>query len=72
GSVIGLLTAGWLSERWDGLGPALALLSIGPLVMAVLVLVAYPETAHRELEDINPEDRIDPPGRSSDHGAPVH
>ena len=73
GSVTGLLTAGWLSERWDGLGPALALLSIGPLVMAVLVLVAYPETAHRELEDINPEDRIDPPGSvSSDHGAPVH
>ena len=28
----------------------------------VLVLVAYPETAHRELEDLNPEDRIDPPG----------
>ena len=36
--------------------------SIGPLVMAVLVLVAYPETAHRELEDLNPEDRVDPPG----------
>ena len=60
GSVIGLLTAGWLSERWDGLGPALAALSIGPLIMAVLVLVAYPETAHRELEDINPEDRARP------------
>ncbi len=58
GSVLGLLTAGWLSERWDGLGPALALLSIGPLLMAVLVLVAYPETARRELEDLNPEDRV--------------
>jgi hypothetical protein len=23
------------------------------------VLVAYPETAHRELEDLNPEDRLD-------------
>ena len=72
GSAIGLLTAGWLSERWDGLGPALALLSIGPLIMAVLVLVAYPETAHRELEEINPEDRIDPPGAiSTGRGAPV-
>ena len=70
--MIGLLTAGWLSEQWDGLGPALALLSIGPLVMAVLVLVAYPETAHRELEDLNPEDRIDPPGAiPSGRGAPV-
>jgi Major Facilitator Superfamily len=72
GSAIGLLTAGWLSERWDGLGPALALLSIGPLIMAVLVLVAYPETARRELEEINPEDRMDPPGAiSTDRGAPV-
>jgi MFS family permease len=62
GSVLGLLTAGWLSERWDGLGPALALLSVGPLVMAALVLVAYPETARRELEDLNPEDRIDDAG----------
>ncbi|HET7722299.1 MAG TPA: MFS transporter, partial [Acidimicrobiales bacterium] len=57
GSVIGLLVAGYLSERWDGLGPALAVLSVGPALMAVLVLVAYPETAHRELEELNPEDR---------------
>jgi MFS family permease len=62
GSVIGLLTAGWLTEQWDSLGPALAVLAIGPLIMAVLVLVAYPETAHRELEDLNPEDRIGPEG----------
>jgi MFS family permease len=62
GSVIGLLLAGFLSDRWNGLGPALALLSIGPALMAVLVLVAYPETAHRELEELNPEDRLDPDG----------
>jgi hypothetical protein len=36
----------------------LAVLSIGPLLMAVLVLVAYPETAHRELEELNPEDEL--------------
>lgn len=66
GSVLGLAVAGYLSDRWDGLGPALALLSVGPLLMALLVLVAYPETAHRELEDLNPEDRIDAtaPGRA--------
>jgi MFS family permease len=58
GSVIGLLVAGVLSDRWGGLGPALAVLSVGPALMAVLVLVAYPETAHRELEDLNPEDRL--------------
>lgn len=68
GSVIGLTTAGYLSDRWDGLGPALALLSVGPLLMAALVLVAYPETAHRELEDLNPEDQLHPdsvPGPAS-------
>ena len=62
GSVIGLLLAGYLSDRWNGLGPALALLAVGPALMAVLVLVAYPETAHRELEELNPEDRLDQDG----------
>jgi MFS family permease len=61
GSVLGLAAAGFLSDRWGGLGPALAVLAAGPLVMAVLVLVAYPETAHRELEDLNPEDRVGVP-----------
>ena len=28
-----------------------------PAVVAALVVFAYPETAHRELEDLNPEDR---------------
>ena len=58
GSVLGLLAAGVLSDRWNGLGPALSVLAVGPLLMAVLVLVAYPETAHRELEEINPEDLL--------------
>ncbi len=57
GSATGLLLAGWLADRWGTLGPGLALLAIGPLLMAVLVVVAYPETAHQELEDLNPEDR---------------
>jgi MFS family permease len=57
GSVIGLLVAGTVADATGRLGPAFALLAIGPTVLAVLVLVAYPETAHRELEDLNPEDR---------------
>ncbi|MDP1820113.1 MAG: MFS transporter [Acidimicrobiales bacterium] len=60
GTVTGLVAAGYLSDRWDGLGPALTLLAVGPLIMGVLVLVAYPETAHRELEELNPEDRPPP------------
>jgi len=57
GSVTGLLIAGSLLDRWDDLGPALAVLAVGPLLMAMLVLFAYPETVHQELEDLNPEDR---------------
>jgi len=40
--------------------------------MALVVLIAYPETAHRELEELNPEDRMDPPGAiPSSQPAPV-
>ena len=58
GSALGLLVAGWMSDALDGrLGPALALLAAGPLIVAVLVLWKYPETAGKELEALNPEDR---------------
>lgn len=57
GSAVGLLTAGWLSDRLGGeLGPALALLALGPVAVAALVVTRYPETAGHELEDLNPED----------------
>jgi hypothetical protein len=38
----------------------MAVLAAGPMALAVLVLVAYPETARRPLEDLNPEDRPQP------------
>lgn len=60
GSVVGLVAAGLLADSFGRLGPALALLALGPAALAVLVLAAYPETAHTELEDLNPEDA--PPG----------
>jgi len=57
GSALGLLVAGWLSDVLNGqLAPALALLAAGPVAVAVLVMWKYPETAGRELEDLNPED----------------
>ena len=57
GSSLGLLAAGLLSDSLGALGPAMAILAVGPLLLAILVLTAYPETAHLELEDLNPEDR---------------
>lgn len=59
GSVTGLLAAGFLSDH-IGLGKSLLLLSAGPLVVAFLLLLRFPETANLELEAINPEDRTDP------------
>jgi MFS family permease len=57
GSVVGLVLAGFLVDALDSFGSALALLAIGPLAMAAVVLALFPETARRELEDLNPEDR---------------
>jgi MFS family permease len=57
GSVVGLLAAGALADAFDSYGPTMALMALGPLAMAILVLLRFPETARRELEDINPEDR---------------
>jgi len=56
GSVIGLVAAGMLAGTFDRFGPAMALLATGPLLLAVLVMTTYPETAHTELEELNPED----------------
>jgi hypothetical protein len=58
GSAAGLLAAGVLTDALGNLGRALAVLAIGPAILAVLVLTRYPETARLELEDLNPEDRV--------------
>lgn len=57
GSVMGLLVIAVIVGRQDRLAPVIALLAIGPALVVLLVLTAYPETAHRELEDLNPEDK---------------
>jgi MFS family permease len=55
GSSAGLLAAGVIGDR-SSLGVAMAVLAIGPVIVALLVLTRYPETAGVELEQINPED----------------
>jgi MFS family permease len=61
GSSAGLLIAGRMEDHLGRYGPGIALLAIGPLIVAALVLAFYPETAHLELEELNPEDEIPNP-----------
>jgi MFS family permease len=57
GAAAGAFLAGVLADRLaGGLPDAIVLLAAGPLVVVGLVLFFYPETAARELEDLNPED----------------
>jgi MFS family permease len=56
GAAAGLLLAGELSDALGGLGRAMSILAIAPIGVAILVLTRFPETAHRELEELNPED----------------
>ena len=58
GSVVGLIAAGALRDAFGSFGPAMAILALGPAATAVLVALRFPETARRELEDLNPEDRL--------------
>ncbi|MCA1657208.1 MAG: MFS transporter, partial [Actinobacteria bacterium] len=55
GSALGLVAAGVLSDAFSSIGIAMACLALGPAFVAILVLTRYPETARRELEDLNPE-----------------
>lgn len=50
GSAVGLLTAGALSDSL-GVGKAIALLGVFPLISIALVAWRFPETVGRELED---------------------
>lgn len=57
GSILGLGIVSYLSDRWS-LGPAIAVLAIAPLLATFLLIPRYPETAHKELEELNPEDDL--------------
>lgn len=59
GSVLGLVIVGYLSDRWS-LGPAIAVLAVAPLFATLFLIPRYPETAHKELEELNPEDDLPP------------
>jgi MFS family permease len=58
GSATGLIFVGRLADRWGSYAGPIAIAAIASLAVAVLVVVAFPETAHRSLEELNPEDEI--------------
>ncbi|MEL6981167.1 MAG: MFS transporter [Actinomycetota bacterium] len=63
GSALGLVVVGQLAVRWDDLGSAIGALVAAPLVVAIVIVIAFPETAQRELEEFNPGDpKIEDPG----------
>jgi len=52
GGLGGLAATGVLGHLFGSLGPALAVMAVGPLLLVVLVVCAYPETARRPLESL--------------------
>ena len=57
GSSLGLLIVGWLADRVGGIGQAMAIVAIAPALLVLVVMFWFPETARRELEDLNPADQ---------------
>lgn len=53
GGAVGLITVGTLVDRDFGYGWAIGVLAPGPLVVALLIATRFPETALRELEELN-------------------
>ncbi|CAN5578245.1 hypothetical protein BH23ACT3_BH23ACT3_14290 [soil metagenome] len=56
GGIGGLLLAGVLLDGTWSYGQVMGLLALAQIVVVAVVLAAYPETAHRTLEDLNPTD----------------
>lgn len=56
GGSVGLVIAGQLIDRGWSFGSTMALLAIGQVIAAVIAYLWYPETAHLELEQLNPQD----------------
>lgn len=56
GGSVGLIGAGVLLDNGMTYGRVMTTFALGPVLVAVLVALRYPETAHLELETINPED----------------
>jgi MFS transporter, AAHS family, 4-hydroxybenzoate transporter len=56
GSVVGLVVAGLLSDPLGGIGYAIALCGIGPIVAAIFLVPRLPESGGQELDDVSPSE----------------
>ena len=65
GGSLGILAAGGLLDRHFSHVRVMGGLAIGEIVVIFIVLTMFPETAHRELEEINPVDASPSPTRVS-------
>jgi MFS family permease len=61
GGSVGLVVTGWLLERGWSYAQVMGSLAVASILAGVIIAVGYPETSRRELEDINPEDRLADP-----------
>jgi MFS family permease len=61
GGLVGLGVTGLLADVLGRIGPALAVVAVGPVLLVALIALAYPETAGRRLEDLNPGSAPVPP-----------
>jgi MFS family permease len=64
GGIAGLQLVGRLLDRGASYGAVIGMVSLGQIVVVLLVLTRFPETAHRTLEDLNPQDALDSPAIS--------
>ena len=56
GSAAGLLVATNIKDALGGLGPAIAVCAIAPLIAALLVVPRLPETVEQPLDDVSPSE----------------
>ena len=55
GGSVGLVAAGQLLDAGWSYSHVMMLLALAPVVVGAIVVTSFPETAHRELEDISPD-----------------
>jgi len=58
GGSVGLVVTGWLLERGWSYVQVMGSLATASILAGLIIAVGYPETSRRELEELNPEDRL--------------